>query len=137
MPELNFDNEPVRQAVLDVAAYWLESAWTVSALMPPNILTTVSMTENAEFWTWYIGAEEDQSGHLYRRGGLGRGRDHRPVPGRVQLFPVFHIPGRGLIAETATGGDVNKLTKGNPENYLDSIHGKESGSHEHPLYRKP
>ena len=54
MPELNFDNEAVRQAVLDVAKYWLDFGIDGFRFDAAKYLYYGENEKNADFWIWYM-----------------------------------------------------------------------------------
>ena len=54
MPELNFDNEAVRQAVLDVAKYYLDMGIDGFRFDAAKYIYYGNEPKNADFWTWYM-----------------------------------------------------------------------------------
>ena len=123
MPELNFDSEYVRQAVLNVAAYWMGlgvDGFRFDAAKYPYF---GDHAKNAEFWTWYMDELKKINPDVYTVAEVwdGDGITYR----YLKAFNCFHFSTAqtdGLIAETAKAGDVNKFTQA-LQSYLDSIHG--------------
>ena len=54
MPELNFDNAAVRQAVLDVAKYWLDRGVDGFRFDAVKYVYFGDDPTSAEFWQWYM-----------------------------------------------------------------------------------
>ena len=55
MPELNFDNENVRKAVLDVAKYYLDLGVDGFRFDAAKYVYMGDEQKNVEFWNWYLG----------------------------------------------------------------------------------
>ena len=121
MPELNFDNDGVRQAVLDVAAYWLNigiDGFRFDAAKYPYF---GEHDRNAEFWTWYIAELKKINPDIYTVAEVWDG--DAVIEHYLEAFNCFHFDfamAEGIIAETARGGDVNRFTK-SMQNYMDAI----------------
>ena len=121
MPELNYDNEKVRQAALDVAAYWLDVGVDGFRFDAAKYIYYGEHEANAAFWTWYMDELKKISPHIYTVAEVwdGDGIINR----YLKAFNCFHFSTSqvdGLIAETALGGDVNKFTQ-STQNYIESI----------------
>ncbi len=123
MPELNFDSEYVRRAVLNVAAYWMNlgvDGFRFDAAKYPYF---GDHAKNAEFWAWYMHELKKINPDVYTVAEVwdGDGIIFR----YLNAFNCFHFStaqADGLIAETAKSGDVNKYVQAT-QSYLDSIHG--------------
>lgn len=122
MPELNFDSGEVRQAVLDVAAYWLNlgvDGFRFDAAKYPYF---GEHDNNAQFWNWYTGELKKINPDVYT---VAEVWDGDAITDRyLKAFNCFHFSTAmvdGLIAETALGGDVNRFTQAT-QSYLDGIH---------------
>ena len=123
MPELNFDNEEVRKAVVDVAAYWLERGVDGFRFDAAKYPYYGDHAKNAAFWTWYTDELKKINPDIYTVAEVwdGDGITYR----YLKAFNCFHFSTAqtdGLIAETAKAGDVNKFVQAT-QSYLDSIHG--------------
>ena len=112
MPELNFDSEAVRQAVLDVAAYWMNlgvDGFRFDAAKYPYF---GEHEQNLEFWIWYMEELRKINPDLYTVAEVWDG--DAVVDKYLQAFNCFHFATAlvdGLIAETALGADANRYAK--------------------------
>ena len=122
MPELNFDNESVRQAVLDVAAYWLDQGIDGFRFDAAKYPYFGDHAKNAEFWTWYMTELKKINPDLYTVAEVwdGDGITDRYL-NAFNCFRFSTAQADGLIAETAKSGDVNKFALAT-QKYLDEIH---------------
>ncbi len=122
MPELNFDNEAVREAVLDVAKYWLNlgvDGFRFDAAKYPYF---GEHDKNLDFWIWYMDELKKLNPEIYTVAEVWDGEG--VVSRYLKAFNCFHFAtsqADGLIAETAKGGDANKYTRAT-QDYLDAIH---------------
>ncbi len=124
MPELNFDNEKVRQAVLDVAAYWLNQGIDGFRFDAAKYPYYGEHEKNAAFWEWYMAELKKINPDIYTVAEVwdGDGITDRYL-NAFNCFRFSTAQTDGLIAKTAAGGDVNKYT-GALQSYLDAIHAK-------------
>jgi len=122
MPELNFDNEQVRQAVLDVAAYWLNLGVDGFRFDAAKYPYYGEHEKNAEFWVWYMDELKKINPDIYTVAEVwdGDGIISRYLP-CFNCFRFSTSQAEGLIAATAAAGDVNKLTAAT-ERWLAEIH---------------
>ena len=111
MPELNFDNEQVRQAVLDVAVYYLDMGVDGFRFDAAKYPYYGEHEKNVAFWTWYIGELKKINPDLYTVAEVwdGEGITNRYAV-CVNCFNFSTSQAEGLIAKTAAGGDVNSFT---------------------------
>ena len=121
MPELNFDHESVRQALLDVAEYWLSLGIDGFRFDAAKYPYYGEHDKNAEFWNWYMGELKKINPYIYTVAEVwdGDGVIERYLP----AFNCFHFSvsqAEGLIAKTAQAGDVNRFTQ-SVGKYLASI----------------
>ena len=100
MPELNFDSEAVRTAVLDVARFYLELGVDGFRFDAAKYVYLGEDDTSAAFWSADMGVE--------------------PYLGAMNCFNFTLAQAEGLIAKTAAGGRVGKLT-GYVEEYLRQI----------------
>ena len=122
MPELNFDNEKVRQAVLDVAAYWMERGIDGFRFDAAKYPYYGDHEKNAEFWIWYMDELKKINPDVYAVAEVWDGDG--VIEHYLKAFNCFHFDfamAEGIIAETARHGDVNRYTKA-VQAYIDSIH---------------
>ena len=122
MPELNFDSEYVRKAVLNVAAYWMNLGVDGFRFDAAKYPYYGDHAKNAEFWTWYTEELKKINPDVYT---VAEVWDGDGITGRyLKAFNCFHFStsqAEGAIAETAKAGDVNKFVQ-TLKSYLDSIH---------------
>ena len=121
MPELNFDSEEVRSAVLDVAAYWMDYGVDGFRFDAAKYPYYGEHEKNAEFWCWYMDELKKINPHIYTVAEVwdGDGIIDRYLPA-FSCFRFSTAMAEGLIAETARGGNVDRLVL-NTANYLDHI----------------
>ena len=122
MPELNFDSEDVRRAVLDVAEYWLNYGVDGFRFDAAKYPYYGEHDRNTDFWLWYAEELKKISPHIYTVAEVWDG--DAIVDRYLKAFNCFHFATAtvdGLIAETALGGDVNRFVRAT-QSYLDNIH---------------
>ena len=111
MPELDFDQESVRQAVLDAALFWLEKGVDGFRFDAAKYLYFGDNTKCAEFWTWYLGELRSAYPDMFAVAEVwdGDGITDLYYPA-LDCFDFSISQAGGLIAETAKGGNVNRYT---------------------------
>ena len=122
MPELNFDSEAVRAAVLEIAEYWLSLGVDGFRFDAAKYPYYGDHEKNAEFWTWYMDELKKINPNIYTVAEVwdGDAITDRYLPA-FNCFRFSTSQLDGLIASTAMKGDVNLFTR-NTESYLNSIH---------------
>ena len=109
MPELNFDNPAVREALLDVASFYLEMGIDGFRFDAAKYLYLGDNSSCVAFWNWYIGELKRIRPDVYT---VAEVWDAEGVTDQyascVNCFNFFTSQAEGLIAETAKGGDVNR-----------------------------
>ena len=122
MPELNFDNEKVRETVLEIAAYWMERGVDGFRFDAAKYPYFGEHDKNVEFWEWYMSELKKINPDIY---SVAEVWDSDGITDRyLDAFNCFRFSTAqtdGLIAKTAADGDVNRYTK-SLQMYLDSIH---------------
>lgn len=111
MPELNFDSEAVRQAVLDVALYYLNMGVDGFRFDAAKYIYYGDNARSVDFWDWYIGEMRKVKPDVYTVAEVwdGEGVIDQYIP-VTNCFNFTTSQTAGLIAETAAGGDVNRYT---------------------------
>ncbi len=111
MPELDYDREEVRQAVLDVAKYYLDLGVDGFRFDAAKYIYYGDNAESAEFWKWYIGELEKIKPDIYTVAEVwdSDGVTDYYYPA-LNCFDFTLSQTSGLIAQTAQAGDVNKYT---------------------------
>ena len=122
MPELNLDNEQVRQTLLDVAAYWMNLGVDGFRFDAAKYIYLNDHDKNAEFWKWYIGELKKINPEVYTVAEVWDSESTiLRYAGSVDCFRFSASQAEGLIASTAKGGNVNRFTA-DTQQYLDEIH---------------
>ena len=133
MPELNFDNEAVRRALLDVAEYWLNLGIDGFRFDAAKYIYFGEHDKNVDFWVWYMAELRTNHPGLYAVAEVWDGDG--VIAQYLPAFNCFHFSvsqAEGIIAATAKGGDVNKYTR-SVEKYLSDIHGVNSEAMDIPF----
>ena len=122
MPELNFDTPGVRQAVLDVAKYYLDLGVDGFRFDAAKYIFFGDNVKSAVFWQWYIGELKKINPEVYTVAEVwdSDGVTDLYYPA-LNCFNFTTSQASGLIAETAKKGNVNSYTS-YVEQYLNKIH---------------
>ncbi|MBR1757787.1 MAG: hypothetical protein IJ744_03555 [Lachnospiraceae bacterium] len=111
MPELNFDNPAVRQAVLDVAAYYLDLGVDGFRFDAAKYIYFGDDQTSENFWFWYIHRLRNLKSDIYTVAEVwssdGVTDIYYPA---MNCFNFTTSQTTGLIAETAKKGNVNAFT---------------------------
>ena len=111
MPELNYDNEAVRQAVLDVAKYYLDLGIDGFRFDAAKYIYYGDNPRSAEFWQWYMDELRAIKPDIYTVAEVwdsdGVTDCYYPA---LNCFNFTASQTSGLIAQTAQAGDVNQYT---------------------------
>lgn len=124
MPELNFDNEAVRQAVLDVAKFYLNMGVDGFRFDAAKYIYYGDNAKSAEFWQWYLGELRQVKANVYTVAEVWDGDG--VIDQYLSATSCFNFTASqtaGIIAETAKGGDANRLTN-YVESYLNNVSAK-------------
>lgn len=126
MPELNFDDPAVRQAVLEVARHYLALGVDGFRFDAAKYIYFGDNKQSVEFWQWYIGELKKEKPDLYTVAEVwdGEGIINQYLAS-TSCFNFTLSQVNGLIAETAKAGNVNRFTA-YIEKYLNRI-GKNGG----------
>ena len=121
MPELNYDNESVRQAVLDVAKYYLDLGVDGFRFDAAKYIYYGDNAKSADFWQWYIGELKAVKPDVYTVAEVwdSDGVTDLYYPA-LNCFNFTASQTSGLIAQTAQAGDVNKYTA-YVQSYVDRV----------------
>ncbi len=128
MPELNFDNESVREAVLDVAKFYLDLGVDGFRFDAAKYIYLGENQRSVDFWSWYIGEIRKIKSDVYTVSEVWDGEgiiNQYTAAGDCFNFTLSQV--NGLIAETAKAGDVNRFTA-YMDRYLDSIREAREGA---------
>ena len=121
MPELNFDNEGVRQAVLDVAKFYLDLGVDGFRFDAAKYVYLGDNSTSASFWNWYIDELKKIKPDVYTVAEVwdADGITDAYFPA-MNCFNFSVASSGGLLAETANKRDVNRLTN-YVEGYLNNV----------------
>ena len=122
MPELNFDNDAVRQAMVDVAKYYLDLGVDGFRFDAAKYIYYGEGKPNTDFWDWYMGELRAIKPDIYSVAEVWDGDGVTfPYFSSTNCFNFSMAQSGGRIAETAKAGDVDAFTK-YVDSYLESIH---------------
>ena len=123
MPELNFDSPAVRQAVLDVAKFYLDMGIDGFRFDAAKYVYFGDNSESADFWVWYLGELRKLKPDIYTVAEVWDSDGVTDV-----YFPATNCfnfavsQAEGLIASTAKAGDVGSYAA-YVESYIDRVRG--------------
>ena len=124
MPELNFDNERVRQEVLDIARYYLGKGVDGFRFDAAKYLYYGDNYSSIDFWNWYTDQLKQIKSDIYLVGEVwsGEGEVNQYLH-QMNCFNFSMSQPDGLIASTAKSADINGFTSYvvNYQNTLKSI----------------
>ena len=124
MPELNYDNEAVRQAVLDVAKFWLNLGVDGFRFDAAKYIYFGDNQKSVDFWVWYMDQLRAIRPDVYAVAEVwdGDGITDQYF-NALNCFNFSMAMTEGLIAGTAQKGDVNRFTA-YVESYLNTVGGR-------------
>ncbi len=122
MPELNYDSEAVRQAVLDVAKYYLDLGVDGFRFDAAKYIYFADNERSAEFWKWYIGQLQAIDPEVYTVAEVwdADGITDLYYPA-LNCFDFTTAQKDGLIVQAAQAGNVDRYTS-YVQTYLDRVH---------------
>ena len=117
MPELNFDNEEVRNAMLEVAKHYLELGVDGFRFDAVKYIYYGDTAKSAEFWEWYMEELRKISPDIYCVGECWSGDSEiLSYYGSMNCFAFAMAQAEGVAASAAKGGQISKYT-----NYIESF----------------
>lgn len=121
MPELNFDNEVVRQEMVAVAKYYLDLGVDGFRFDAAKYIYYGTTEENTNFWDWYMAQLRAIKPDIYTVAEVWDG-DGVTIPyfSSTNCFNFTMSQDAGIISQTAKSGDVNYFVS-YIENYLANI----------------
>ena len=121
MPELNFDNDAVRQAVLDIAKFYLDLGVDGFRFDAAKYIYFGEESRNVEFWTWYMAQLRAIKPDIYTVAEVWDG-DNATFPyfAATNCFNFTMAQAEGLIASAARGGNIDSLAS-YVQAYLETI----------------
>ncbi|MBQ6514728.1 MAG: hypothetical protein IJI09_08395 [Clostridia bacterium] len=111
MPELNYDNEAVRQEALDIAKFYLDMGVDGFRFDAAKYISFGDNARSADFWVWFTGELRALSPDIWLVAEVwdGDGITDQYVPA-MNCFNFTLSQASGLIADTASGGNANRYT---------------------------
>ena len=117
MPELNFDNPEVRQAVLDVAKYYLDLGVDGFRFDAIKYVYFGDTARSVEFWEWYMEELRNIKPDIYCVGECWSGESEiLEYYGAMNCFNFAMAQAEGVAASAAKGQTLSKFT-----NYVESF----------------
>ena len=112
MPELNFDNEAVREEVVNIAEFYLYMGFDGFRFDAAKYIYFGDDAASSEFWTWYIGKLKEIKPDIYTVAEVWDSDSITEIyyPA-LNCFNFTMAQSSGVLADTARMGNVNSLTK--------------------------
>ena len=111
MPELNYDNQEVRAAMLDVAKYYLDLGVDGFRFDAVKYIYYGDTPKTVDFWAWYMDELKAISPDIYCVAECWSAEneilEYYPA---VNCFNFTTSQAEGLFASTAKGGSLSKYT---------------------------
>ncbi len=122
MPELNFDNISVRQAMVDLAKFYLDKGVDGFRFDAAKYIYYGNEEKNAEFWIWYMDQLRAIKPDIYTVAEVWSADGATfPYFTSTNCFNFSMSQSSGKVAEAAAGGNANTYTK-YIQGYLEKIH---------------
>jgi glycosidase len=111
MPELNYDNEEVRQEMVALAKYYLDLGVDGFRFDAAKYIYYGQESRNVEFWNWYMAELRKIKPDIYSVAEVWDS-DGVTIPyfSSTNCFNFSMAQVEGKISQTAKAGDVNALT---------------------------
>ena len=111
MPELNYDNEAVRQAVLDVAKYYLDMGIDGFRFDAVKYIYYGDTARSVDFWNWYMAELRAIDPDIYCVGECWSGEGEiLEYYSAMNCFDFAMSQAEGMAASAAKNGSVLKFT---------------------------
>ena len=134
MPELNYDNEQVRQDVLDIAKYYIHLGIDGFRFDAAKYIYFGEESKSAAFWNWYTTELKTIKPDIYIVGEVWSGDGITDIyyGQGLNCFNFTMSQAEGKIASTAKSGNVTVYTK-YVESYLNKINSLSTDAMMHPF----
>ncbi len=120
MPELNFDNEEVRSAMLDVAKYYLDLGVDGFRFDAVKYIYFGDTAQSVDFWEWYMSELKAIKPDIYCVGECWSGETEiLDYYSAMNCFNFAMSQAEGVTASAAKGQSISKYT-----NYVESFREK-------------
>lgn len=108
MPELNFDNDLVREETLNIAKYWINMGIDGFRFDAAKYIYYESNQKSIEFWNWYTSELRKYKSDIYLIGEVwDSGSIIKQYYSAMTCFDFPFSQSEGYIASCAKAGDVN------------------------------
>ena len=112
MPELNFDNEAVREKMVEVAKFYLDLGVDGFRFDAAKYIYYGDAAGNAEFWDWYMAELRAIKPDIFTVAEVwDSDAVTYPYFSSTNCFNFTMSQSAGVIAQTAQAGNVNVLTR--------------------------
>lgn len=120
MPELNFDNSEVRQAVLEIAKYYLDLGVDGFRFDAVKYVYYGNTASSVEFWEWYMEELRKIKPDIYCVGECWSGENEiLEYYSAMNCFNFAMAQAEGVVASAAKGQSISTYT-----NYVESFQNK-------------
>ena len=135
MPELNFDNPDVREAMLNVARYYLDMGVDGFRFDAIKYIYYGDTQKSSAFWNWYMGELRKEYPDMYAVGECWSG-DNEVLSyyGGLNCFNFSMSTAEGQVAMAAKGSSINNYTN-YVVSYLNAIKAKNPNAMMIPFLR--
>lgn len=124
MPELNFDNPAVRQAVVDIAKYYIDLGVDGFRFDAVKYIYFGDTARSVEFWEWYMGELRALDPDIYCVGECWSGDSEvLEYYSAMNCFNFTMAQAEGVVATAAKGQAISKYT-GYITSYQDKVQAK-------------
>lgn len=121
MPELNFDNDHVRTAMVDLAKFYLDMGVDGFRFDAAKYIYFSDAGKSVDFWNWYMDKLRQIKPDIYTVAEVWDGDGATfPYFQATNCFNFSMAQSSGKIASAAKGGNVNTFTQ-YIDGYLDNI----------------
>lgn len=111
MPELNFDNPAVREAVLDIAKYYLDLGVDGFRFDAIKYIYYTDTDESVDFWSWYVGELQKIKPDIYTVGECWSGDGETlSYISALNCFNFQIAQAEGRIANAVRYGKMDTFT---------------------------
>ena len=111
MPELNFDNPEVRQAMVDLAKYYLDLGVDGFRFDAVKYIYFGDTARSVDFWEWYMEQLKAINPEIYCVGECWSGENEiLDYYSAMNCFNFAMAQAEGIVASAAKGGSLSKFT---------------------------
>ena len=128
MPELNFENEKVREECLNIAKYYLDLGIDGFRFDAAKYIYYGDTNESVSFWNWYMAELRKIKSDVYCVGEVwSNDYETQSYTESLNCFNFQVAGAEGYLKDTSANGDVN-IYSNYIVNYINTIHSKNNGA---------